>query len=133
MSSLPPRQNNADPHKLSTAGNLQQATNKVNRFAKRDPALYPLSFIVVGIIGVAGYFFMSKASQPEADKAFIARGSIVNPWDDKSKHDTHPSSVAAFKYRYMNKAGVMEDSPPAVSGDKLNISDATAHKFKTTL
>lgn len=32
----------------------------VNRFAKRDPALYPLAFIMVGIAGATGYFFVSS-------------------------------------------------------------------------
>lgn len=45
-----------DPHKMSQAANLQHATQKVNRFAKRDPALYPLSFIVAGGLCAAGYF-----------------------------------------------------------------------------
>lgn len=31
----------------------------VNRMAKRDPALYPLAFIMVGIAGATGYFFVS--------------------------------------------------------------------------
>lgn len=53
-----------DPHKLSQRANIQQATHKVNRFAKRDPALYPLSFIVVGAFAVAGYFLcVGSASQ----------------------------------------------------------------------
>jgi hypothetical protein len=41
---------------MSQAANLQHATQKVNRFAKRDPALYPLSFIVAGGLCAAGYF-----------------------------------------------------------------------------
>ena len=45
-----------DPHNLSQAAHIQQATQKVNRFAKRDPALYPLSAIVIGALGIAGYF-----------------------------------------------------------------------------
>ena len=45
----------ADPHTLSSAAHIQQATQKVNRFAKRDPSLYPLSFIVIGILATAGY------------------------------------------------------------------------------
>jgi hypothetical protein len=41
---------------MSQAANLQHATQKVNRFAKRDPALYPLSIIVAGGLCAAGYF-----------------------------------------------------------------------------
>lgn len=41
---------------MSQAANLQHATQKVNRFAKRDPALYPLSLIVAGGLCAAGYF-----------------------------------------------------------------------------
>lgn len=51
-----PTQSHVDPHKLSTAQNIKTASANVNRFAKRDPALYPLSIIVVGALGVAGYF-----------------------------------------------------------------------------
>jgi hypothetical protein len=47
-----------DPTSISSsqAANLQHATQKVNRFAKRDPALYPLSIIVAGGLCAAGYF-----------------------------------------------------------------------------
>lgn len=45
-----------NPAHMTQAQNLQQATSKVNRFAKRDPALYPLSIVVCGMLGVAGYF-----------------------------------------------------------------------------
>lgn len=45
-----------DPYKLSMQGNIKQASSMVNRMARRDPALYPLSFILVGIAGVTGYF-----------------------------------------------------------------------------
>lgn len=54
----------ADPHKMSQAANLQHATQKVNRFAKRDPALYPLSFIVAGGLCAAGYFLYVPSSSP---------------------------------------------------------------------
>lgn len=49
-----------DPSKLSSVKNIQQGSSMVNRFAKRDPALYPLAFIMVGIAGVTGYFFVSS-------------------------------------------------------------------------
>ncbi|ORY32148.1 hypothetical protein BCR39DRAFT_524347 [Naematelia encephala] len=113
MSSVPPPQPQADPHSLSHAAHLQQATKNVNRFAKRDPALYPLSFIVVGALGVAGYFFMSKTTEVEPHKKLV-RDGIVHPWDDASKHDTHPSQLAAFKYRYKTRQGHFEDADPAM-------------------
>jgi hypothetical protein len=104
----------ADPHKMSQAANHQHATQKVNRFAKRDPALYPLSFIVAGGLCAAGYFLyvtsslpffsffllapnritlipsMSKTTSGETHTKLMADG-VVNPWDNTSKHDTHPS------------------------------------------
>ena len=46
----------ADPHTLSHAQNVKQATHKVNQFAKRDPALFPLSIIMCLALGGAGYF-----------------------------------------------------------------------------
>jgi hypothetical protein len=45
-----------DPSKLTSRGNIAQASSMVNRFARRDPALYPLSFVIVGIFAVTGYF-----------------------------------------------------------------------------
>lgn len=52
-----------DPSKLSSVKNIQQGSSMVNRFAKRDPALYPLAFIMVGIAGATGYFFVSPLAQ----------------------------------------------------------------------
>ncbi|WRT68731.1 uncharacterized protein IL334_005711 [Kwoniella shivajii] len=130
MSSLPPRQPQSDPHNLSHTGNLQQATKNVNRFAKRDPALYPLSIIVTGILGVAGYFFMTKASEPDATRQLMATG-VVNPWDNKNKHDVHPSQTAQFKYRYKTRDGHMEDSHPTMNHTVQSLKDDVAHKYKT--
>ncbi|KAL7424778.1 hypothetical protein Q5752_000462 [Cryptotrichosporon argae] len=131
MASLPPRlPNEQPPHKLSTAGNVQQATAKVNRFAKRDPALYPLSAIVIGIFGVAGYFMMKKNTEPEPARKLMSRG-VVNPWDSVDKHDTHPSQVASFKYRYKTRDGHMEDSHPTLNEDVRNLKDTAAHKYHT--
>ncbi|WVF67680.1 hypothetical protein IAT40_002439 [Kwoniella sp. CBS 6097] len=130
MSSLPPRPNNVDPHHLSQAGNLQQATKNVNRFAKRDPALYPLSIIVTGILGVAGYFFMTKASETEPQRKLMADG-MVNPWDNKNQHDTHPSQVAQFKYRYKTRDGHFEDAHPTLNQTVEHLKQDASHKFRT--
>lgn len=62
----------------------------LNRFAKRDPALYPLLIVVGGIFCTAGYMLSTKASNVEPSKAFM-RGKVVNPWDDDAKLDVHPS------------------------------------------
>ncbi|WVR09315.1 hypothetical protein IAU60_006380 [Kwoniella sp. DSM 27419] len=130
MSSLPPRPNNADPHTLSHGANLQQATQNVNRFAKRDPALYPLAIIVTGILGVAGFFFMTKASEPEPARKLMSTG-MVNPWESSDKHDTHPSQVAQFKYRYKTRDGHYEDSHPTLNSSMEQLKKDAAHKFST--
>lgn len=52
--------------------------------ARRDPALYPLSFIMVGIAAVTGYFMMAKTTETGLDRSMQQRG-MVNPWDDESK------------------------------------------------
>ncbi|WWC90370.1 uncharacterized protein L201_005303 [Kwoniella dendrophila CBS 6074] len=130
MSSLPPRQPQSDPHNLSHAGNLQQATKNVNRFAKRDPALYPLSIIVTGILGVAGYFFMTKASEPEPTRKLMAEG-MVNPWDANKKQDLMPSQTAQFKYRYKTRDGHFEDAHPTLNHTVEQLKEDAAHKFRT--
>ncbi|WWD19360.1 hypothetical protein CI109_103819 [Kwoniella shandongensis] len=130
MSSLPPREPSADPHSLSHTANLQQATSKVNRFAKRDPALYPLSAIVVGIFGVAGYFFFTKASEPDATRK-LAQTGMVQPWDNAAKHDTHPSSVAQFKYRYKTRDGHYEDAHPTLNQTVESLKENASSKFRT--
>ncbi|RSH85712.1 hypothetical protein EHS25_003853 [Saitozyma podzolica] len=122
MSSLPPREHDR--------ANIQQATHKVNRFAKRDPALYPLSFIVVGAFAAAGYFFMTKSAEPDAQRSLV-RGGMVNPWESTDKQDTHPSAVAAFKYRHKTREGHYEDSLPALNEDVRNLKDQVQHKFHT--
>ncbi|ORX38161.1 hypothetical protein BD324DRAFT_619807 [Kockovaella imperatae] len=130
MSSLPPRQPTADPHTLTHLQNAKQATQTVNRFAKRDPALFPLSIIMCLALGGAGYFFTRKASEPEPHRQLMANG-VINPWDDQSKHDTHPSAVAAFKYRHKNRDGVYEDSLPALNTEVANLKNEAKFKFRS--
>ncbi|KAK1920996.1 hypothetical protein DB88DRAFT_501821 [Papiliotrema laurentii] len=127
MSSLPPRRPTVDPHNLTTAQNLKQATQSVNRFAKRDPALYPLSAVVVGALAVAGYFFTKKSTQPDAARQLMRHG-VVNPWDDESKHDTG-GAVANFKYRYRTREGHYEDHAPALNTEVRTLKNAAKHKF----
>ncbi|WVW85253.1 hypothetical protein I302_107291 [Kwoniella bestiolae CBS 10118] len=130
MSSLPPKQSQPDPHNLSHAGNLQQATKNVNRFAKRDPALYPLSIIVTGILGVAGYFFMTKASEPEPTRKLMSTG-MVNPWDAQNKQDLGPSQTAQFKYRYKTRDGHYEDAHPTLNQTVEHLKQDASHKYRT--
>lgn len=54
--------------------------------ARRDPALYPLSIIMVGIAAATGYFMMAKTTETTLDRSMQARG-MVNPWDDESKQE----------------------------------------------
>lgn len=41
--------------RLAQASNAGKAASTVNKYAKRDPALYPLLIIVGGIFATAGY------------------------------------------------------------------------------
>lgn len=99
--------------------------------ARRDPALYPLSIIMVGIAGVTGYFFMTKASNVSGVERNL-RESLVNPWDDESKHDVTPGQVAAFKYRYKSRDGHMEDGYPVMNVDIRKVEPGD-HKYYTTV
>ncbi|WVO14591.1 hypothetical protein L204_102226 [Cryptococcus depauperatus] len=130
MSSLPPRDRVVDQHRLSNAGNIEHATRKVNKFAKRDPALYPLSLIMTGMLGVAGYFFWKKSTEPDATRKLMASG-MVNPWDSSEKLDTHPSSVAQFKYRYKTRDGHFEDGYPTLNQTVEHLKEGGAHKYRT--
>jgi hypothetical protein len=109
-----------DPHNLSRTAHVQQATAKVNRFAKRDPALYPLSAIVIAALGVAGYFFTSKAAGTDLPERKLQQHGMVNPWDDSNKHDTR-SKVAEFKYRHKTRDGHYEDSLPTLNQDTIKV------------
>ncbi|CAE6528349.1 unnamed protein product [Rhizoctonia solani] len=51
MSSLPPR---------PPAHEAQSIPKHVNRFAKRDPQLYPLAAIMLATVGAAAYFLTAK-------------------------------------------------------------------------
>ncbi|KAG8964861.1 hypothetical protein FRC03_001248 [Tulasnella sp. 419] len=64
MASLPPRENAA----------RQSLPRMYNRFAKRDPQLYPLAAIMVTTLGVAGYFLTVRkpAQVPEPGKNFTS-------------------------------------------------------------
>lgn len=38
--------------------------------------------------------------------------------------------VAAFKYRYQNRQGVMEDAPPTLSSSVRQMAGPNTHKFR---
>jgi len=63
-----------------------------NRFAKRDPQLYPLAAIMLAVTGTAGYFLMHKGQTSDPAKAF---GQVTGPWEAKDG-----GKVAEWKYRY---------------------------------
>ena len=130
MASLPPKPDAAEAARLSTASNAGKAASTVNKYAKRDPALYPLINIVGGIFATAGYMLTSKSGNDPA-KAFTR--DVVNPWDESAKHDVHPSQVAAFKYRYRNRdTGALEDSMPTLNSEIKNLTGSNSAKWKTT-
>jgi hypothetical protein len=104
----------AESARLSQASNAGKAASTVNKYAKRDPALYPLIIIVGGIFATAGYMLSTSSSacrttindndtdSPTSCARWIASKSgndparafqrdVVNPWDESAKHDVHPS------------------------------------------
>jgi hypothetical protein len=60
---LLPRSGQAEAARLSTASNAGKAASTVNKYAKRDPALYPLIIIVGGIFATAGYMLSTWPSR----------------------------------------------------------------------
>lgn len=57
------RSGQAEAARLSTASNAGKAASTVNKYAKRDPALYPLIIIVGGIFATAGYMLSTWPSR----------------------------------------------------------------------
>ncbi|KAL1413494.1 hypothetical protein Q8F55_001268 [Vanrija albida] len=117
------------PYKLSARGNVAQASSQVNRMARRDPALYPLAFCIVGAFAITGYFGMTNLANPDPATRLHSKG-MVKPWDDPSKHDTG-GAVASFKYRYQTRDGHMEDGYPTMNQDVRKVKDDTPHKYHT--
>jgi len=75
---------------------------------------------------------MNKAADRDPAKKFMQGGTTVQPWEDSSKLDIQPSQVAAFKYRYKNREGVMEDSLPTMNEDVRTLSSDYHPKFRST-
>lgn len=82
MSSLPPREEGA-----------KNPARVFNRFAKRDPGLYPLAGIMFVVFAGAGFFLATKSQTHDAAKRFgVAQhptewenGSRVQAWKGKMK------------------------------------------------
>ncbi|KAF8308672.1 hypothetical protein DL93DRAFT_2231445 [Clavulina sp. PMI_390] len=50
-------------------GVARNAAQQLNRAARRDPQLYPLMFIMLGVVGVGGYFLTNKAGNTAKEPA----------------------------------------------------------------
>jgi len=85
MSSLPPRETGP-----------KSAGRTFNRFAMRDPALYPLAGIMFVVFAGAGFFLATKSQTHDAAKKF---GTIQTPWEAKPG-----SRVEEWKARMNNKS-----------------------------
>ncbi|QRV76884.1 hypothetical protein RhiJN_19729 [Ceratobasidium sp. AG-Ba] len=86
MSSLPPR----------TPGST------FNRFAKRDPQLYPLAGIMLAITATAGYFLAQKSQTHDAARAF---GQVTPAWEAHKPGD----HVSEWKTRFKTRRGTEGD------------------------
>ncbi|KAG8716676.1 hypothetical protein FRC12_022584 [Ceratobasidium sp. 428] len=86
MSSLPPR----------------APGSTLNRFAKRDPQLYPLAAIMAIVIGAGGYFLAQKSQTHDAARAF---GQVTPAWEAHKPGD----NVSEWKTRFKTKRGTEGD------------------------
>ncbi|KAJ1310790.1 hypothetical protein OPQ81_009311 [Rhizoctonia solani] len=89
MASLPPR---GAPAPGST----------LNRFAKRDPQLYPLAAIMLAITATGGYFLAQKSQTHDAAKSF---GTITPAWEAHKPGD----NVSEWKHRFKTRRGTEGD------------------------
>ncbi|EIM20941.1 hypothetical protein WALSEDRAFT_32937, partial [Wallemia mellicola CBS 633.66] len=58
------------PNTQQTQKGARDTARTFNKFAKRDPALYPLAGIIGGIVVVAGFFLTSKTDTTKAERKF---------------------------------------------------------------
>ncbi|KAG9102189.1 hypothetical protein FS749_013392 [Ceratobasidium sp. UAMH 11750] len=86
MSSLPPR----------APGSM------FNRFAKRDPQLYPLAAIMLAVTATGGYFLAQKSQTHDPARAF---GQVTPAWEAHKPGD----NVSEWKTRFKTKRGTEGD------------------------
>ncbi|QRV71992.1 hypothetical protein RhiJN_00006 [Ceratobasidium sp. AG-Ba] len=88
MSSLPPRQPGHE---------AQSIPKQMNRFAKRDPQLYPLAAIVLGTVGFFGWYFSRNPTTAETSHVAPSMPSRVKEEVDKYKMQNPPSMGSGGK------------------------------------
>ncbi|EJT98986.1 hypothetical protein DACRYDRAFT_24092 [Dacryopinax primogenitus] len=92
MSSLPPREQGP-----KTAGRV------FNRFAHRDPGLYPLAGIMFLVFAGAGFFLATKSQSPDVAKKFAVvqhpsewqNTSRVEAWKTRVKSAGHDKAASS--------------------------------------
>jgi len=88
MSSLPPREEGP-----------KNPARMFNRFAMRDPGLYPLAGIMFVVFAGAGFFLATKSQTHDAAKKFAVaqgprdweNGSRVEAWKTRAKAAQKPN------------------------------------------
>jgi len=94
MSSLPPREEGP-----------KSAARVFNRFAMRDPGLYPLAGIMFVVFAGAGFFLATKGSTQDAAKKFAV---VQAPWEGSSSGSG--SRVEQWKSRMKETADKVTSS-----------------------
>ncbi|KAH7330712.1 hypothetical protein B0J17DRAFT_722394 [Rhizoctonia solani] len=108
MSSLPPR---------GAPGST------LNRFARRDPQLYPLAAIMLAITATGGYFLAQKSQTHDAAKSF---GTITPAWEAHKPGD----NVSEWKHRFKTRRGTEGDLGSILSqgegSDRATVNTTTS-------
>ncbi|KAB5592995.1 Phosphatidylserine decarboxylase proenzyme [Ceratobasidium theobromae] len=103
---------------------VQAPGSTLNRFAKRDPQLYPLAAIMLAVAATGGYFLASKSQNHDPAKSF---GTITPAWEAHKPGD----NVSEWKHRFKTRRGTEGDlgtiltSTQAEGTDKVTVNTST--------
>ncbi|KAG8904436.1 hypothetical protein FRB99_001771 [Tulasnella sp. 403] len=99
-----------------------------NRFAKRDPALYPLAAVMTVTLGLAGWFVMIRKPtqvEPKPGTLIHAHKSLL--------HDAKQGSITLEDYQRTTTGDVPEDIRAAntIRREAVPVSDETMFSVVT--
>ncbi|CAE6472595.1 unnamed protein product [Rhizoctonia solani] len=81
---------------------VQAPGSTLNRFARRDPQLYPLAAIMLAVTATGGYFLAQKSQTHDPAKSF---GTITPAWEAHKPGD----NVSEWKHRFRTRRGTEGD------------------------
>ncbi|QRW19661.1 phosphatidylserine decarboxylase family protein [Rhizoctonia solani] len=109
---------------------VQAPGSALNRFAKRDPQLYPLAAIMLAITATGGYFLAQKSQTHDAAKSF---GTITPAWEAHKPGD----NVSEWKHRFKTRRGVEGDLGTILSqgegSDRATVNTTTTTPSPTPI